>query len=102
LRGREARQEAFQNWHQGEIYSRPWGLTIDFRFALAAPPDQIGLQPDDRKAAARLAALNTLQKKGVFLAFRELQECGYGRFQIRDKLRVENLRSTGIINAREF
>ena len=67
-------------------------VAVDLGFAVQAAPDQIGLEPDDRIASARLAALDALEQERVVTALAEFEERRDRRLQIGDALGIEDLR----------
>ena len=74
---------------------------VDLGFAVAAAPDQIGLEADDGIASARLAALHALEQERVVAAFGEFEIGGNRRVEIGYAPRIDRLGAALVIGAGE-
>jgi len=70
---------------------------VDLGAAVAAAPDEIGLEADDGIAAARLSALHAFQQERIVASLAELQEDGDRRLEIGDQARVDSLPAAGLV-----
>src|SRR5262245_16926166 len=74
---------------------------LDFRLPVAAAPDDVRIQPYDRIAAARFAALHAFEQKGVLLFLTELEKDGNGRFEVGHQPHEDRLRPALFVFGRE-
>ncbi len=68
------------------------GVAVDLRLVAAAAPDHVGLQADDRIAAAHRTALDRFQQEGIGAAVGQLQHGRDRRLEIGDALGPDQLR----------
>ena len=71
------------------------GAPVDLGLALAAAPDQVRLETDERVAAADRPALDRFQQEAVGAAVGQLEHRRNRRLQVGDQRRPDDLRPSG-------